>query len=103
LNVSHTALVLMDIQTPETDDLEPAKVIRQHWHGEESPYFIAVTAHALDGDRLRCLDAGMDDYISKHIHENSKPMKIEELVGALCKYSSIRNKNISSLGSCSPP
>jgi hypothetical protein len=49
------------------------------------------------------LDAGMDDYISKHIHENSKPMKIEELVGALCKYPSIRNKNISSLGSCSPP
>ncbi len=83
---------------PEMDGLEPAKVIRQRWHGEESPYFIAVTAHA-----GRCLDAGMDDYTANISNENSEPMKIEELVGALCKYPSIRNKNISSLGSCSPP
>ena len=85
-------IVLMDIQMPEMDGLEAARFIRQRWPGEESPHIIAVTAHALEGDRQRCLDAGMNDYISK-------PMRIEELIGALCKYPSIREKNISSAGS----
>ncbi len=75
---------------PEMDGLEATKFIRQLWPGDESPHIIAVTAHALEGDRQRCLDAGMNDYISK-------PMRIEELIGALCKYPSIRLKNISSI------
>ena len=83
-------IVLMDIQMPEMDGLEATKFIRQLWPGDESPHIIAVTAHALEGDRQRCLDAGMNDYISK-------PMRIEELIGALCKYPSIRLKNISSI------
>jgi CheY-like chemotaxis protein len=83
-------IILMDIQMPEMDGLEASKFIRQHWLGEESPHIIAVTAHALEGDRQRCLDAGMNDYISK-------PMRMEELIGALCKYPSIRQKNISSV------
>lgn len=83
-------IVLMDIQMPEMDGLEAAKFIRQRWPGEGSPHIIALTAHALEGDRQRCLDAGMNDYISK-------PMRIEELMGALCKYPSIRQKNISSV------
>ena len=83
-------IILMDIQMPEMDGLEASKFIRQHWPGEESPHIIAVTAHALEGDRQRCLDAGMNDYISK-------PMRMEELIGALCKYPSIRQKNISSV------
>ena len=83
-------IVLMDIQMPEMDGLEAAKFIRQRWPGEESPHIIALTAHALEGDRQRCLDAGMNDYISK-------PMRIEELIGALCKYPSIRQKNIPSV------
>lgn len=83
-------IVLMDIQMPEMDGLEAAKFIRQRWQGDESPHIIALTAHALEGDRQRCLDAGMNDYISK-------PMRIEELISALCKYPSIRQKNISSV------
>jgi CheY-like chemotaxis protein len=83
-------IILMDIQMPEMDGLEASKFIRQHWPGEESPHIIAVTAHALEGDRQRCLDAGMNDYISK-------PMRMEELIAALCKYPSIRQKNISSV------
>lgn len=82
-------IVLMDIQMPEMDGLEAAKFIRQRWPSEEGPHIIALTAHALEGDRQRCLDAGMNDYISK-------PMRIEELIGALCKYPSTRQKNISS-------
>jgi CheY-like chemotaxis protein len=87
-------IVLMDIQMPEMDGLEAARFIRQRWPGEDSPHIIAVTAHALEGDRQRCLDAGMNDYISK-------PMRIEELVGALYKYPYVRQKNISSVRSCS--
>jgi CheY-like chemotaxis protein len=82
-------IILMDIQMPEMDGLEAAKFIRQRWPGERSPHIIALTAHALEGDRQRCLDAGMNDYISK-------PMRIEELIGALCKYPPTRPKNISS-------
>jgi PAS domain S-box-containing protein len=73
-------IILMDIQMPEMDGLEAAKAVHERWQ-KEAPHIIAVTAHALDGDRERCLAAGMDDYIAK-------PMKIEELMEALGRYRS---------------
>jgi CheY-like chemotaxis protein len=69
-------LILMDVQMPEMDGLETASAIRKRWASAEQPKIIAITAYALKGDREKCLDAGMDDYISK-------PVKLEELQAVL--------------------
>jgi PAS domain S-box-containing protein len=71
-------LVLMDLRMPEMDGLEATRIIRQLWP-DNGPKIIAITAYALLGDREKCLDAGMDDYISK-------PVRIEELAEVLKKY-----------------
>jgi CheY-like chemotaxis protein len=68
-------VVLMDVQMPEMDGFETAKVIRERWKNG-MPHIIAVTAHALEGDRKRCIEAGMDDYVSK-------PVSMEELASAI--------------------
>jgi PAS domain S-box-containing protein len=66
-------LVLMDIQMPEMDGLEATRLIREREKetGKHIP-IIALTAHAFDEDRRKCLEVGMDDY-------TSKPIRIQEL------------------------
>jgi CheY-like chemotaxis protein len=68
-------LILMDVQMPEMDGFEATKHIRQREGGHLIPV-VAMTAHAMKGDRERCLAAGMDDYVSK-------PVQRDELVRVL--------------------
>jgi PAS domain S-box-containing protein len=71
-------VVLMDVQMPEMDGLEASRRIKQDWPPDARPRIIAMTANAMQGDREKCLAAGMDDYITKPIHT-------EDLVAALGK------------------
>lgn len=62
-------LILMDVMMPEMDGFDATRLIRQDAHGKnQTTPIIALTANAMKGDRERCIEAGMDDYISKPLH-----------------------------------
>jgi PAS domain S-box-containing protein len=71
-------VVFMDIQMPEMDGDEATKYIRENFSEERQPYIIAMTAHALKGDREKYLANGMNDYVSK-------PISVENIIKALKK------------------
>ncbi|MCW3118460.1 MAG: rcsC 4 [Chitinophagaceae bacterium] len=70
-------LILMDVQMPEMDGLEATRMIRLCL--DKQPVIIAMTANVMHGDRQACMQAGMDDYISK-------PVELGELVNMLEKW-----------------
>ena len=72
-------LVLMDVQMPEMDGLEATAAIRT-WERESGHRIriVAMTAHAMTGDRDRCLEAGMDGYLSKPIDQQSLFAAVEQ-------------------------
>ncbi len=75
-------LVLMDVQMPELDGFETAAAIRarERYTGARLP-ILAMTAHAMTGDRERCLAAGMDGYIAKPVHKAELLEAIGRLTG----------------------
>ncbi len=77
-------LVLMDVQMPEVDGFEATRLIREKekTSGGHLP-IVAITAHAMKGDRDRCLEAGMDGYVSKPIEPRTLIETIEGLVPGL--------------------
>ena len=76
-------LVLMDVQMPEMDGLEATTAIRarEKQTGRHLP-ILAMTAHALKGDRQRCIEAGMDGYVAKPIDVDELFAAMESLTGA---------------------
>jgi len=76
-------VVLMDVQMPELDGFEASREINRRWPGGQRPRIVAMTANAMQGDRELCVAAGMDDYVAK-------PIRVEELVGALGRVPSHR-------------
>ena len=77
------ALVFMDVQMPVMDGYEAVRRIRGGSDGVLEPQvpIIALTAHAMKGDRQRCLDAGMDDYLAKPIDQKSLLGLLETYLG----------------------
>ena len=71
-------VVLMDVQMPEMDGLEASRRITARWPAQQRPRIVAMTANAMQGDREMCLEAGMDDYITK-------PIRLEQLIDALTR------------------
>jgi CheY-like chemotaxis protein len=71
-------IILMDVQMPEMDGLEATREICMRWPKEERPSIIAMTAYALEGDQQKCIEAGMDGYLSK-------PIRVDELESVLSR------------------
>ncbi len=71
-------VILMDMNMPEMDGAEATQMIRKRFPRGQQPVIIALTADAMQGDRERCLQAGMDNYISK-------PLRVEELKQVLAQ------------------
>jgi PAS domain S-box-containing protein len=71
-------IILMDCQMPELDGYETTRLIRARPSDYPPPYIIAMTAHAMQGDREKCIAAGMNDYISK-------PVSLDNLAEALAR------------------
>ncbi|MEQ8189091.1 MAG: response regulator [Candidatus Eremiobacterota bacterium] len=72
-------MILMDVQMPEMDGFETTRFIRQSQSSHERIPIIAMTAHAMKGDRELCIESGMDDYISK-------PIQMQTLIDIIEKH-----------------
>jgi signal transduction histidine kinase/ActR/RegA family two-component response regulator len=73
-------LILMDVQMPGLDGLEATRLIRKDGRWKALP-IVAMTAHAMTGDKERCLEAGMTGYISKPVHAAHLIATVEEILG----------------------
>jgi len=76
-------VVILDVQMPVMDGYEAAREIRKRYGNEKRPKLIAITGNAMEGDREKCLEAGMDDYITK-------PVRPRELEAVLRRWGKIK-------------
>ncbi len=76
-------LVFMDVQMPEMDGLQATRCICKEWLPPKRPWIVAMTANAMQGDREECLNAGMNDYVSK-------PVRIEALIEIFNNYKNLQ-------------
>lgn len=83
LNETVFDFILMDVQMPEMDGLEATRIIRKQ---NLKPVIIAMTANAMEKDRDECIEAGMDDYLSK-------PVNLDAVVSIVEKWGTIRRPN----------
>ena len=79
-------VVLMDVQMPDMDGLQAVAALRRQeaGTGRRVPV-IAVTAHAMQGDRDKCLDAGMDAYITKPLQKQTLETMLKEIAGSVAQ------------------
>jgi len=76
-------VILMDVQMPELDGFQAVQAIRRDEHSlSRRVPVVAMTAHVMKGDRQRCLDAGMDGYVSKPVNPRELFAVVESLAGA---------------------
>jgi two-component system, sensor histidine kinase and response regulator len=85
ININNTTkfdIIFMDVQMPEMDGITATKLIRKE--ALHQPIIIAMTANAMEEDKIECLAAGMDDFLSK-------PVKLDEIKNMLIKWSTKKN------------
>jgi len=99
-------LILMDCQMPEMDGFEATRVIREHEQEGKLPGsrlrrlpIVALTAFALKGDRDRCLEAGMDDYVTKPID----PERLMQVIGTHVAAAQVRQEETACCPAADPP
>jgi PAS domain S-box-containing protein len=76
----HYDIIFMDVQMPFLNGIEATKLIRETTSSEKRPYIVAVTAHALKGDRQKFLAVGMDEYVSKPVNTRAVSGLIEKFL-----------------------
>jgi CheY-like chemotaxis protein len=86
-------LVLMDVQMPVMDGLEATRAIRAFEEGKTHTIIVAVTANAIQGDKERCLQSGMDDYLPKPIKQQDIELMITKWISASSTAKEIMTKN----------
>lgn len=72
-------VIFMDLQMPEMDGFQATREIRKREKGRVPTPIIALTANAMAGDRKKCLEAGMDDYLAK-------PFELQDIESLIKKY-----------------
>ncbi|MCB0634878.1 MAG: response regulator, partial [Lewinella sp.] len=75
-------LIFMDVQMPVMDGYKTTKAIISRFGSQKRPVIIAMTANALQGDREKCLEAGMDDYITKPVQASMITERIRIWIGS---------------------
>ena len=86
VDAAHYDIVFMDVHMPEMDGLEATRKIVNSRPASERPRIIALTADAMSGDKEKCIEAGMDDYVTK-------PVRLEEVISALKRWAPVQLKS----------